>query len=307
MEGERMRGIIAVIVTAGVCVVAVGCGEAGMSEKKVVSLIRLEAGTRPDSSEPWAYGLRIKPPWENAGTLSANFPEHFEYGDVGYTITRYHDKRPNAWVVEREGKYAHYEVDSLAAKGVRVLATAEVVEPDRVKMTLTVKNGSDKLTLPDIKPLLCYQYAKLMEFPGPKREKGEHNFKWAHVVIDGKIVALADIPTENTKTNRKGATVKPRKPYRTHFVSKAGGWIEEPLDVGVSVITSEDDKRAVILRSEPSRSMLCNCWIPCLHADPYFGTLKPGEESTGTVTVIFAGEDWRDVVKGISEAAKAAK
>ena len=304
-----MRRVIAVIATVGICIAAIGCGEADMSEKKVVSLMRLEAGTRPDSDEPWTYGLGIKPPWKNAGTLWANFPEHFEYGDQGYTITRYHDKRPspNAWVVEREGKYAHYEVDSLAAKGVRVLATAEVVEPDRVKMTLTVKNDSDKLTLPDIKPLLCYQYAKLVGFPGPKRKEGEHNFKWVHVVIDGKIVALADVPTKNPETNRKGATVKPRKPYRTHFVSKAGGWIEKPLDVGVSVITSEDDKRAVILRSEPSRSMLCNCWIPCLHADPYFGTLKPGEESTGTVTVIFAGENWRDVVKGIAEAAKAAK
>ncbi|MBC8877320.1 MAG: hypothetical protein H8E44_48445 [Planctomycetes bacterium] len=33
-------------------------------------------------------------------------------------------------------------------------------------MTLTVKNGSDKLTLPDINSLLCYQYSELAGFPG---------------------------------------------------------------------------------------------------------------------------------------------
>jgi len=261
------------------------------------SAIRLKPGTA--SQEKWAYGITATTPWENGGILFVNFPEHLEYGDSGRGISRYSDKRENAWKVERKEKFAHYEVDSLTEKGVRVEAAAEVIEPNKVLFSVKIINNSKYLTLDNVKPLLCYQYKDLTGFP-----RWVGNFKYIYVVIDGQIKALADIPTKNPETSVKGATVKPHSPYRNHFPAKSGGWIEKPLDLALSIVTSQDDKRALILYGQPGRSMLANAAIPCLHADPYFGHIKPGETKSGTVTVIFVEGDWRAEVRKIMKADK---
>ena len=274
-----------------------GCG------KVPVSSIRLATGTPEGHSEKWAYGISVAPPWKDGGVLWANFPEHLEYGPQGMGIARYHDKRGNAWKVEGAGKFAHYEVASLSARGVKVEATAEVIDPDRVEFTLRIVNDAGRRTLDRVKPLLCFHYKTLTGFPGPKGT----NFRYAYVVIDGEITALADIPAKNPETMVRGGTVKPHPPYRTSFVTKKGGWIEKPLDLALSVITSQDDRHAVILHGQPGRSVLSNRWIPCLHADPYYGDIKPGETRAGTVTAIFVEGDWRAEVKKIIEARKSSQ
>lgn len=258
--------------------------------KDDISSIRLNPGTA--SEESWAYGISVTPPWEEGGILWVNFPEHLEYGDQGMGISRYSDKRDNAWELANENKYAHYEVDSLTAEGIKVEATAEVIEPNRVNFTMKITNNSENLILDNVKPLLCYQYRTLTGFP-----QWIDNFKYTYVVIDGEIKALADIETENLKANVKGATVKPHPPYRNQFPVRNGGWIEKPLDAAISVVTSKDDRRAVILYGQPGRSMLSNAVIPCLHADPYFGSIKPDEEKIGTVTAIFIEGNWRSEVR----------
>lgn len=258
--------------------------------------IKFKLGTATE--ENWAYGLSVTPPWKEGGILWVNFPEHLEYGDQGMGISRYSDKRENAWKLERGGTFAHYEVDSLRAEGVRVEAKAEIIQANKVKFSIEIINNSESLTLDNVKPLLCYQYKTLTNFPQSLTE----NFKYTYVVIDGEIKSLADIPTKNPETTVKGATVKPHPPYRTQFPSRRGGWIEKPLDLAVSVVTSEDDKRGLILYGQPGRSMLSNAFIPCLHADPYFGHIRPGERKVGTVTVIFVEGDWRAEVKKILEA-----
>jgi hypothetical protein len=125
----------------------------GLSRTKIQSYPRT-------GGEKAAYTVRIDSPWPGGGQLHVNFPEHLEYGPVGYTITRYHDPRPPAWRVRREGKFAHYEVDSMPGRGVegvKVRASARVIEPNRVRLGLTIVNDSDKM-LRDVKPLLCFQF-----------------------------------------------------------------------------------------------------------------------------------------------------
>jgi hypothetical protein len=267
----------------------------------VTSAIKLKSW--PASEEKYAYRIGVMSGWKNGGILWINFPEHLEYGDVGMGISRYSDKLEYAWKLQQEGKFAHYEIDSLTAKGVRVEATAKVLEPNQVKFTLKIINNSKDLTLENVKPLLCYQYKTLTGFPQnvDNLQKAD-NFKYTYVVIDGQIKAMADIPTKNPETIVKGATVKPHPPYRTQFPSKRGGWIDKPLDLALSVVTSEDNKRAVILYGQPGRSMLSNAFIPCLHADPYFGHIRPGETKVGTITAIFIEGNWRAQVKKILEA-----
>ena len=254
--------------------------------------------TGGDRGEACAYSLRVASPWPDGGYFTVNYPEHLEYGPVGYTITRYSDARPSAWQVEREGKLVHYDVDSIPGRGVRgvkVASRVTVIEPDRLSFSLKITNNSRGKTLDNVKPLLCFQYKHLTGFGA----FGGKNFKHTWVVVDGKITALADIATEKANPSVKGATVKGVKPFRYDFAKKNGGYIDKFLDLGLSVITSADDERALIIYAPVGKSMLSNRWIPCLHSDPHFGHIKPGESVERIQHVIFAGEDWRAVVKKI--------
>ena len=277
-------------------VTVLACGWMGAAEEKA-SLIKLEKIT--DTGEKWAYGLQVSPPWPDDGRLYLNYPEHLEYR-TGWGIARYSDKRENAWQVADDGKSAFYEVDSLTARGVKVRAEVKVVEPDRVRFKVKITNNSRALTLDNVKPLLCHQYRRLTGFP-----QWRENLKHTYVVLDGKLAALADVPTEKPDANIKGASIKGRKPYASSFVAKRGGIIKKQLDMSLSIIASLDEKRAVLITYDPGKSMLSNANIPCLHADPYFGDIKPGESKEATGYVIFAGENWRDLARKMIEEHKA--
>jgi len=291
------RVLFAIVAALAAAVVIAAAPVAGQGTTgETASRIRIRGYPQTDG-EKAAYTIRVDSFWENGGYLHVNFPEHLEYGPVGYTIARYSDLRPPSWLVIREGKFAHYEVASIPGRGVEgvtVQATAQVIEPDRVRMTLAIINRSDK-ALQNIKPLLCFQYKGLAGFPGG----GDDNFKYTYVVVDGRITALADIPTTKPNATAKAAPVKGVEPYRFDFAKKRGGYIHKPLDLGLSVITSKDGARAVILYAPVGESVLSNLAIPCLHADPCFGHIQPGESKERTVEVTFAGPDWRRIVESI--------
>ena len=294
------------IVMLPLMLMLVGCAGAGVSSVRIAPLLKTEG----DEGETCAYSLHIQSPWEQGGYFTLNYPEHLEFGPVGYTITRYSDPIPSAWKLERDGKLVWYDVDSIPGRGVRgvkVASRVEVIEPgakpradepaalagtNRLRFSLKISNHSTR-TLDNVKPLLCFQYKHLAGFSGHLGE----NFKYTYVVFDGKITALADVKTEREDPERMGAFVRGVTPFRYDFARKGGGYIGKPMDLGLAVISSEDSQRALIIYTPVGRSMLSNRWIPCLHLDPHFEHLKPGESKERIQHVIFAGEDWREIVK----------
>ena len=236
---DKMRNLLPAVARCA-CVVSLATGAAtchdvsgleigGDSRRDAVSAMRIYSHPHT-GDEKAAYTVRIDSPWPGGGQLHVNFPEHLEYGPVGYTITRYSDPRPPAWQVASGGKSARYDVESIqgrGVKGVNVRATACVVEPNRVQLSLTIANDSSK-TLHDVKPLLCFQYKGLAGFPQSSKE----NFKYTYVVLGGRITALADVATENPDATAKAAPVQGVKPYRFAFSKKRGGYIDQPLDLG---------------------------------------------------------------------------
>jgi hypothetical protein len=246
-----------------------------------VSGVRFAPDAR-DAEEPKAYGLTILPPWKDGGALYANFPEHFEHGDVGYGILRYSDKRANAWKIAPDGRAAHYEVESPELPGVIVRATA-VAEGDHARLTLKVTNGGEK-TLERVKPLLCFWYAGLAGFP----DKLSDNFHFTYVVMDGKPVALSSIPTDNPDATAKVAYVRGCSQHDCDkFAQSRGGLIAHDIDLAVIAVTARDGKHKVILAFTPGKSILSNAFIPCAHADPYVGTIKPSESREVEGLIVF--------------------
>ena len=262
------------------------------NKKSALSTEKIHFYTDPnkkseDPEEILTYGLFITSPWKGGGFLYLNFPEHLEYNPVGNTILRHYDSIPNPWIISPDSCQASFRVESLALKDVYVEAFTRVLD-DRnfpfdvrgVHVAMRIINHGSK-TLPVIRPLICNQFRDLTGFP-----QHHHDFKNNHIIVNEKIIALSELPTKNMNTTFKGCVVK-SSPQRDTRAEKNGGLIEKDMDMALSVVTSMDHERKVIFWWTPGKSMIANSFIPCIHADPYFGTLKPGEEAYAEGLILF--------------------
>ncbi len=250
-----------------------------------------------DPEEILTYGLFITAPWENGGVLYLNFPEHLEYNPVGNTILRHYDSIPNPWIISGEGQEAFYRVESLALDGVFVESSARVMHKKAlpfdargVRVSMRIINQG-LISLPVIRPLICNQFSELVGFP-QRHHEFHHNF----IVMDGRITALSDLPTENKNTTFKGCVVKGCEQRDTR-AEKNGGLIERDMDAALSLVSSLDGTRKVLFWWTPGKSMIANSFIPCIHADPWFGTLNPGEEASAEGMIIFTEGEVEPIVE----------
>lgn len=251
-----------------------------------------------DREKRFTYGLNINSPWENGGTLFMHFPEHLEYNPVGNTILRHYDNIPTPWIISPDGQQASYRVESPALQHVivesfarRALKSEIPFDVYAVKLAMRITNSGEQ-TLPVIRPLICLQYRGLTGFPQRLQENYQHNF----IVINDRLTSLSDLPTADPKTTFKGCVVK-GCPQRDTRSEKNGGLISQDMDLALSVVTSLDGKRKIIFWWTPGKSMIANANIPCIHADPYFGTLKPGQQAYAEGMIIFTEGDIGPIIK----------
>jgi hypothetical protein len=246
----------------------------------------------PNAEKTVTYGLTIVPPWEDGGTLHTNFPEHFEHGEAGYGILRHSDKRPNPWKIDSDGRSASYEVESAELPGVIVRASARA-EGDRARLSLRITNGGNR-TLERVKPLLCFWYAKLTGFPA----RLSNNFEYISVVMDGRPVTLARIPTSNSAATAKVAYVRGCSQHDCDkFALSRGGLIERDIDRALIIVTATDGKRKLAIAFTPGKSILSNAFIPCAHADPFYGTLDPGTSAEAAGEILFSEKPIEEIVR----------
>jgi hypothetical protein len=246
----------------------------------------------PNAEADMTYGLTIIPPWPDGGTLHANFPEHFEYGDVGYGILRHHNKVPYPWKIAPDGRSASFEVESPELPGAIVRASA-VADGDTARLTLELTNRSGK-KLERVKPLLCFWYARLAGFPGMRSDNFEHTY----VVLDGKPVPLASIPTSNPAATAKVAYIRGcTQRDCDKFALSRGGLIGRDIDRALIVVEARDGKRKVVIAFAPGKSILSNAFIPCAHADPLFGTVENGASVEASGEVLFTEDSLTGIVQ----------
>jgi hypothetical protein len=250
-----------------------------------------------DREKRFTYGLNINSPWEGGGTLFMHFPEHLEYNPVGNTILRHYDSIPTPWIISPDGKQASYRVESPVLKHVIVESFIREISENElpfkvsgVKLALRIINNGSEI-LPVIRPLICIQYSGLKGFPA----RLDHNFEHSFIVINGDLKALSDLVTADPGTTFKGCVVR-ACPQRDTRSEKTGGLISQDMDLALSVVTSMDNKRKIIIWWTPGKSMIANAYIPCMHADPYFGTLKPGEEAYAEGMILFTENDPKPVI-----------
>ncbi len=117
--------------------------------------------------------------------------------------------------------------------------------------------------------------------------------------MNGKPAALADIPTRIPDTQVKGARVIGcEKTHRdTWYAERHGGVIETGIDAAITAVTDLQGKRKLVIAWTPGKTMLSNAKIPCIHADPYYGDIKPGTSAEATGIIIFSEESLDKIVK----------
>ena len=244
------------------------------------------------NGEQLTYGLTIEPPWRDAGTLHVNFPEHLEYDDedpegeyVGYSILRHYDAIAYPWKIPADARSAWYNVESPHLPGVEIEARFTANGPVAV-WWMKITNGSSK-ALPRVKPLLCFQYAGLTRFP-----QHQDNFQHTYVLMNGEVICLADVETAEPAPRAMVAYAEGNSQHDCdRFARSRGGLVEHPIDSAVAAVTSLDGRRKIVIASDPPKSVLSNTAIPCLHADPFFGTLRPGASREVSGALLFTEED----------------
>lgn len=246
--------------------------------------IRLYVDPSTNSEDPdirMAYGLTVTPPWADGGSIFINLPEHLEYMPGTKGIARHHDKRKNVWKISEDSSEANFSVESLTEPGVFFSINAKT-SGDRVLFGMTITNRSD-VFLKSIRPLLCFEYKHLKNFP----VRLTNNFAHTYVSINGKPVAVKDLPVKTSAAIARMAQVKDCNDEHNWWAEEMGGMIESRLDLAMTVLTSLTDDRKVIVSWTPGKNMLSNSYIPCIHADPCIGDLAKGESRTVKGELIF--------------------
>ncbi|KPJ56883.1 MAG: hypothetical protein AMS16_01705 [Planctomycetes bacterium DG_58] len=255
--------------------------------------IRLWQYVRGDTKEYFNYGLKIVPPWEDGGYLRINFPEHLEYMPGTRGILRYSDKGAKGhWIVADDGMTAELDVESVTAPGVFVHGKAKVVSKNRIEVSMRITNKTERVTLGAIRPLYCHQYQPLKGFP-----QWQQNLEHTFFLQNGKLVALSEIKTEKPVKIKVGTVIGCPQKNDMPFAQRRGGGIKEGIDASIVVVTSLDNRRALVFGWTPGKSAFTNAHIPCVHADPYYGDIRPGEWREPKEVIILTEEDPEKVVK----------
>ena len=248
-------------------------------------------------SGPYQFGLTVVPPWADGGKLVVNLPEHLEYESRGMGILRHNDKeRTGTWTVAADGLSATLDVESTTAPGVRVTGRAVAKGADRIELTMRITNGG-RIPLPVVKPLYCFHYRTLAGFP-----QWVGNFKHTYVVMKGKPVALSLVSTEKPDAKVKGGTISGCRQQGNGFVRRNGGLIESGLDTAIAAVTALDGRRKMVISWSPGKSILSNANIPCLHADPYYGTIEPGASAEAKGVIRFTEGSLEEAVEDLRKA-----
>jgi len=273
MGGTSRRRFLQV---AGGVVSTVAAGEAfGSAEKKG------SASARADSYEVQARGIRIFPgewrphyEWEQIAWFSPSWPSQdyvwLDFPEAIFTsqglLFLSHVNPPYPTVFENLPRVAWQTVENgvsferVLPNGIKfggsVLKASETV----VGLELHIENGS-AAPLKDITLQTCAYLRAIAEFGAYTSEN-----KFVHTAKEGWIELSRAMKLEDC-----GAA------YRAGWRTSGRKVVDVPVAVALS---SAGERLLAYTWDKDTLSLVGNAKHPCVHADPFFPNLKPGERAT---------------------------
>lgn len=253
------------------------------------------AGSRKKASAEENYathakGIRIKPghwrphyPWEHIAWVSPSWPSQdyiwLDFPEAIFTSqgliylshinppidTVYHDTLPKvAWNVVEDGMSFERILPNRVAFGGSLMKSSE----NTVDLELHIQNGSGE-ALNNITLQTCAFLRGIKEFADYTREN-----KYIHTPGKGLITM------EEARELPEGGD----QPYRVGWRTRGNPIADVPMAVTVS---NEADRLFAFTWGKHTLSMVTNPHHPCIHADPQFPDLGPGEHASVTGKLIF--------------------
>jgi hypothetical protein len=214
----------------------------------------------------------ISPPWESQEYVWFDFPEAIhiegEFYYIGHLSKRFPTRFPTEkWVpwqkTENGIGYEQVLPNGIAFGG-------EIIQKEKniAGLKIWITNGSGK-ELKDVMLLTCAYLNGIKEFDKPTNDN-----KFVHLPQKGWMSITKTNGTDSVKNG--------------YYV----GWLNEgeyPLaDLPVVVVQSKTEEHLLALTwFEDTHAFIGNPNHPCVHADPVFHNLKPGESQTIYGELIF--------------------
>ncbi|MEN8192122.1 MAG: hypothetical protein ABFS12_04865 [Bacteroidota bacterium] len=215
----------------------------------------------------------ISPHWESQEYVWFDFPEAIqidgEFIYLGHLSKRFRTAFPTEkwapWVIGENG----ISYEQVLPNGVSFSGEITEKEENVAALTLNITNGSSK-ELKEVMLLTCIYLDGVKEF----NDKTNDN-KYVHTPCKGWVPLTK---TEECPAVEEGVNV---------------GWLKEGNNNSVS------DLPVIVVKSKKEERLIATTWFddtytfignpihPCVHADPIFKNLKPGDSQTITGELIF--------------------
>ena len=209
---------------------------------------------------PFEQIVWISPPWPNQDYIWLDFPEAI-FADSGLHYLShvnpavpalFHDLPNVPWNTNEDGLY----FDRVLPNDVRFGGSARIRDSSSVSLTLYIENGSGQ-PLKDIRLQTCVYLRCIKEFADFTRKN-----KYVHTSKEGWVNF-----EEAKQSDEKG---------KYHLGFRGTGPAVSDLPVMVTVSNLEE-RLVAMTWYESTVSMVANPKHPCMHADPAFPDLDPGD------------------------------
>jgi hypothetical protein len=211
----------------------------------------------------------IRPPWHSQDYLWLDFPEALFANGALYYLSHVNPKYParhdNLPPVPWQTHHGELQFERTLPDGVRFGGRIARQNDDIVTLTLFIENASET-PLRDIRVQTCAYLRALREFSAYTNDN-----KFIHTPTGWVTLTNAFAMTDELGTWRVGW--------------RGGKWI---ADLPVIVCQSDDSLRAIAMTwFADTFNLTGNADHPCLHADPAFHDLVPGERAEVRGAIFF--------------------
>jgi len=227
---------------------------------------------------PWEHIAWISPEWPSQDYLWLDFPEAIFTNQGLLFLSHVNPPIPSVfnnlprvpWREESDGIAFERELPNGVVFGGRVSRANDTA----VDLELYIRNGSAG-RLADIELQTCAFLRAIREFGDYTRDN-----KLVHLPQEGWI-------SLNEGMTREAGSGK----YRVGWRSKGKPMADLPV---VITISNKADRLFAMSWGEHTLSMVGNANHPCVHADPFFENLEPGQEGRIRGRIVFFEGNLRD-------------
>ena len=228
----------------------------------------------------WSIAVRIEDPWHPGDYFLYRMPETLSANDDRYIwqpkgALCWDTVQPDAapeWSIDNDESETHYGIRFY--NGVDLSASVKVVR-NEIEFSYSIKNGTEHSLSASTQS--CFMIWNAPRFIDRRHER---TFIW----MSDAPVSVRDLtPTPEEVKKMSWVKIGVRRPLGVEGAHMHCWPANEIADNGLVCVKSRDGKHAIGLAWANAGHIMARSTIPCLHSEPIYPSLRPGDtvEATG--------------------------